>query len=122
MNQFTPTTASEVRSIILKSTNASCDHDPFPTCLIKHYIDDLIVPSTAIINLSMQDGVVPHDFKQARVTLLIKKKTLCRNEFKNYRPISNLSFLSKILERVVAKRLNVHYRRLTDIEPGTICL
>ena len=56
----------------------------------------------------MQDGVVPHDFKQALVTPLIKKKTLCRNEFKNYRSISNRIFLSKILERVVAKRLNVH--------------
>ena len=108
MNQFTPTTTSEVRSIILKSTNASCELDPFPTRLLKHYIDDLIVPITAITNLSMQDGVVPHDFKQALVTPLIKKKTLCRNEFKKYRPISNLSFLSKILERVVAKRLNVH--------------
>ena len=108
MNQFTPTTTSEVRSIILKSTNASCDLDPFPTRLLKHYIDDLIIPITAIINLSMQDGVVPHAFKQALVTPLIKKKTLCRNEFKNYRPISNLSFLSTILEKVVAKRLNAH--------------
>ena len=45
------------------------------------YIDDLIVPITAIINLSMQDGVVPHDFKQALVTPLIKKETLCRYEF-----------------------------------------
>ena len=113
---------SEVRSIILKSTNASCDLDPFPTRLLKHYIDDLIVHITAIINLSMQDGVVPHDFKQALVTPHIKKKTVCRNEFENYRPISNLSFLSKILERVVAKRLNVHNRRTTVIEPGTICL
>ena len=108
MNQFTPTTTSEVRSIILKSTNASCDLDPFPARLLKHYIDDLIIPITAIINLSTQYGVVPHAFKQAIVTPLIKKKTLCRNEFKNYRPISNLSFLSKILERVVAKRLNAH--------------
>ena len=74
----------------------------------QHDIDDLIIPITAIINLSMQDGVVPHAFKQALVTPLIKKKTLCRNEFKNYRPISNLRFLSKILERVVAKRLNAH--------------
>ena len=122
MNQFTPTTTSEVRSIILKSTNASCDLDPFPTRLLKHYIDNIIVPITAIINLSMHDGVVPHDFKQALVTPLIKKKTLCKNEFKHYRPISNLSFLTKILERVVAKRLNVHYRRTTVIEPGSICL
>ena len=95
MGQFTHTTTSEVRSIILKSTNASCDLDPFPTRLLKHYIDDLIVPITAIINLSMREGVVPPDFKEALVTPLIKKKTLCRNEFKNYRPIANLSFLSK---------------------------
>ena len=108
MDQFTHTTTSEVRSIILKSTNASCDLDPFPTRLLKQYIDDLIVPITAIINLSMREGVVPPDFKQALVTPLIKKKTLCRNEFKNYRPISNLSFLSKTLEKIVAKRLNAH--------------
>ena len=106
MDQFTHT--SEVRSTILKSTNASCDLDPFPTRLLKHYIDDLIVPITAIINLSMREGVVPPDFKQALVTPLIKKKILCRNEFKNCRPISNLSFLSKILEKIVAKRLNAH--------------
>ena len=100
MDQFTHTTTSEVRSIILKSTNASCDLDPFPTRLLNHYIADLIVPITAIINLSMREGVVPPNFKQALVTPIIKKKTLCRNEFKNYRPISNLSFLSKILEKI----------------------
>ena len=55
----------------------------------------------------MREGVVPPAFKQALVTPLIKKKTLCRNEFKNYRPISNLIFLSKIL-KIVAKRLNAH--------------
>ena len=63
MNKFTPTTNREVRSIILKSTNASCGLDSFPTRLLKHYIDDLIVPITAIINLSMRDGVVPNYFK-----------------------------------------------------------
>ena len=47
-------------------------------------------------------------FKQALVTPLIKKKTLCRNGFKNYRPISNLSFCKKKLEKIVAKRLNAH--------------
>ena len=71
-------------------------------------IDDLIVPITAIINLSMREGVVPPAFKQALGIPLIKKKALYRNEFKNYRPISNLSFLSKILEKIVAKRLNAH--------------
>ena len=56
----------------------------------------------------MREGVVPPDFKQALVTPLIKKKTLCWNEFKDYRLIFNLSFLSKILEKIVAKHLNAH--------------
>ena len=56
----------------------------------------------------MQSGVVPQDFKQALVNPLIKKQTLCKNDLRNYRPISNLSFLSKILEKVVANRLHEH--------------
>ena len=60
----------------------------------------------------MREGVVPPDFKQPLVTPPIKKKTLCRNEFKNYGPISNLSFLSKTLEKIVAKRLNAHTEEL----------
>ena len=56
----------------------------------------------------MQSGVVPRDFKQALVNPLIKKQTLCKNYLKNYRPISNFSLLSKILEKVVANRLHEH--------------
>ena len=47
----------------------------------------------------MQSGVVPPDFKQALVNPLIKNKLCAKNDLKNYRPISNLSFLSKILEK-----------------------
>ena len=121
MCQFTPTTTSEVRCIILKSINASCDPNPFPIRILKHNIDYLVVPITAIINLAMRYGVVPLDFKQALVTPLIKKKKLCRNEFKKYRPISNLSLHSKIPEKIVDKRLNA-YRRTTVIEPCTVGL
>ncbi|KAK7108418.1 hypothetical protein V1264_016162 [Littorina saxatilis] len=46
--------------------------------------------------------------KQALVKPLIKKSSLDRNDLKNYRPVSNLSFLSKILERLVLLQLNAH--------------
>ena len=64
----------------------------------------------------MQGGVVPRDFKEALVNPLIKKQTLCKNDLKNYRPISNLSFLSKILEKLVANRLHKHiyYHHLSN--------
>ena len=42
----------------------------------------------------------------AYVTPLQKKQSLDRNILKNYRPVSNLSFISKLIEKVVAKQLN----------------
>ena len=60
------------------------------------------------MNLSMQGGVVPRDFKQALVNPRIKKQTMCKNYQNNYRPIANLSFLSKVFEKVVANRLHEH--------------
>ena len=108
LQSFTPATTNEVLIIIKKYPNKSCDLDPFPTLLLKSCIDQLIFPVTTIINLSMQSGVVPQVFKQALVNPLIKKLTLCKNDLRNYRGISNLSFLSKILEKVVANRLYEH--------------
>ena len=47
-------------------------------------------------------------FKRAIVTPLIKKQSLPPDELKNYRPVSNLNYLSKLLERVVARQLKTH--------------
>ena len=47
-------------------------------------------------------------FKTAIVKLLLKKPALDQNVLKNYRPISNLPFLSKILEKVVLHKLLAH--------------
>ena len=47
-------------------------------------------------------------FKQAHVTPILKKSSLDKEVFKNYRPVSNLNFISKILERVVAVQLQTH--------------
>ena len=70
---------------------------------------DIIVPCiTSIINQSLSSGTVPQCFKDAIVTPLLKKKNLSIEEFKNFRPVSNLPFISKILEKVVAKQLNHH--------------
>ena len=61
-----------------------------------------------MINLSMQGEVVPRDFKQALANPPTKNKLCVKNGLKNYRPISNLSFLSKLYEKVVANRLHEH--------------
>ena len=92
--------------LIAKSSSAFCDTDPAPTWLIKKCLDILITPITKIVNLSLSTGVFPRSMKQARVKPLIKNHNLDCDTLENYRPVSNLSFLSKIVERAVTTRLN----------------
>ena len=69
--------------IIKNSPNKSCDIDPFLTLLLKSCINEIIFPVTTNINISMQGGVVPRDFKKALVNHLFKKQALCKNYLKN---------------------------------------
>ena len=58
----------------------------------------------------METSTFPQNFKEAHVRPLPKKTYLPKNELKNYRPVSNLSFISKILEKIVANRLQAHIK------------
>ena len=61
---------------------------------------DIITPHlTGIYNLSIASGVMPNNWKKARVVPIFKSGNA--NELCNYRPISMLLVLSKILERHV---------------------
>ena len=93
--------------LIRKSSSAFCDLDPAPTWLIKDCADVLITPIANIVNVSLSNGFLVM-MKSAKVTPLIKKPNLQRNNMKNYRPISNLSFISKLIERAVATEVNEH--------------
>ena len=92
----------------MSSPSKSCDLDPIPTILLKACLDVLIKPITDIINASLCYGFFLEDFKCAHVNPVLKKPTLPKEELNSYRPISNLSFISKILEKVVANRLRSH--------------
>lgn len=61
-----------------------------------------------IVNTSLLTGHFPTTLKHATVTALLKKTNLDRTIIDNYRPISNLPFLGKILEKVVYQQLHVH--------------
>ena len=62
-----------------------------------------------MINVSLVTSVVPPVvFKCAIVKPVLKKSTLDSDALHNYRPVSNLSFVSMLVERVVAKQLNAH--------------
>ena len=100
--------SAEVRCLVLSAPCKSSDLDPLFTGLVKDCIDVLVTPIVSIVNLSLSEGYFPSHFKSALVFPLLKKPTLNRDDMKNYRLVSNLSFLSKILKKVVASRLNSH--------------
>lgn len=58
-----------------------------------------------ICNASLLTGVVPRFWKHAVVEPMLKESSLDPTQLKNYRPISKLPLLSKILEKVVADQL-----------------
>ena len=60
---------------------------------------------SGIHNRSMRSGHFPTTFKEALITPVIKKSGLDSADIESYRPISNLSVISKLLERIVAKQL-----------------
>jgi hypothetical protein len=70
--------------------------------------DLLLHPITRIINLSLSSGVFPDEMKLALLFPVLKKSELDSKVLSNYRPVSNLSFLSKLVERVVVKQLTFH--------------
>ena len=108
LNNFDEVTEEEVTKIIKAAAPKSCSLDPVPTKLVKECLDVLAPLITRIINQSFADGYVPKSFKLAAVTPLLKKANLIPEILKNFRPISNLPFLSKIMEKAATKQLLVH--------------
>ena len=117
LSNFSPATTLEVRNAILSSSDSTCSLDLIPTKLLKSCIDSLLPPITTIINLSLSEGTFPSSFKTAIVKPLLKKHSLPHDELASYRPISNLNFISKILERVIHTRLTAHLQSFPSISP-----
>ena len=92
--------------IIRESPTKTCDLDPIPTSLLKSISSPLIIHISRIINRSLIQGIFPEELKKSLVLPLLKKVSLAPDKLVNYRPISNLSFISKIIERVVLVQLN----------------
>jgi hypothetical protein len=97
----------EVRNF-LKSMDkkTSPDLDGISVSLLKHVANDISIPLGHVFNLSLESGTFPNILKASRVVPIFKTgdKTLCDNN----RPITLVSSISKILEKIVANRLVDH--------------
>ena len=102
---FVEVPESTITTILKSSKSATCTLDPIPTEFLKEF-DSLFVPIlTRIVNLSLLSATFASDWKDAIVLPTIKKASLDKNLLKNYRPISNLSFLSKLTEKAALSQI-----------------
>ena len=98
------TDESEIRYIIgqLKD-NCAVGWDGISTSILKATVDVLTPPLTGLFNLCLSKGIFPRVFKKAIIYPIYKNGD--SESVNNYRPISILSSLSKILEKIIYKRL-----------------
>ena len=96
--------------------SSTCSLDAIPTSFFKEVLDSLAVDVLDIVNCSLEFGIFPDSLKITTVKPLLKKNNLDPSVFNNYRPISNLPFLGKVLEKVVHKQLEVflHINKIHD--------
>jgi hypothetical protein len=109
LRNFSLVSPDNISDILKKCSMKSCELDPVPVCLLNGCckVPEFLKVITEIINQSLSTGVFPDSFKQALISPLLKKSGLDLR-YENYRPISNLPFMSKLLERVVSKQLIEH--------------
>jgi len=98
LDSRTAVTTDEVNKLINASPNKTCQLEPVPTGLVKEMRELLAPFITLLFNRSLFTGCFPSEFKQAIVRQRLKKSRLDASDLKNYRPVSNLSFLCKLLE------------------------
>lgn len=108
LSVFDPVTPEEVHRLIIASPAKQCSLDPIPTWLLKRVSCVLSPAIAAMCNASFKQHAVPASLKKAVVHPLLKKATMDPSDISSYRPISNLSFISKTMERVVSRRLAGH--------------
>ena len=87
------------KNTILSLKNSSPSYNKFPAFIAKQCIANYVVPLTYVINMSLMEGIFPSELKLAKVVPIFKSGE--SDKVHNYRPISVLSFFSKIFEKIM---------------------
>lgn len=108
-NLFQSLKVEDVVKVVRGMNAKTCSLDPIPTGILKECLDVWGPVLTLIVNKSFEFGVFPEVCKTAIVRPVIKKHDLDKNVLKNYRPLSNCSFLDKFLEKCAFMQLNEYF-------------
>ena len=89
----------EVERVIPSLKNSSAEWDEIPTFVAQKCVYNYLKPLTYLINRSFTEGVFPEELKLARVVPILKAGD--SSQIANYRPISVLTFFSKVFEKIM---------------------
>ena len=104
MENFTKIPEDNIEKLFKSAPSKSCELDPLPALLMKTHGHVLVSILADIINQSLQQGEFAQDLKEALIQPLLKKANLDLIH-SNYMPISNLSFLSKLIKWAMCQQL-----------------
>ena len=104
LTEFQPPSNNLIQTLLANS-NSTSPQDPLPLPLMKIIASSISILLTTIFKNSLTTGIVPPEYKHAIITPILKKHKHDINDLKNYRPISQLPTISKLLERVVTIQL-----------------
>ena len=116
MEKFSCVDVDLITRLVWKSAFRSYSLDPIPTELLKLHIDVLALVLCDLVNTSLTNGEVSEGLKEAKLRPLLKKSGL-DTTFKNHRPMSNLSFVSKLMKKVVCEQLTRYTHSTGKTEP-----
>lgn len=118
MTKLEPIDYNELRGLVKRTKKTYCDSDPFPISEIEasSNFDEVMKIYHRIVNMSLTKSMFPSSEKFAYVKPTIKSK-LDQQSLSSYRPVSNLSFLSKITETIVKEQLINHLEKI-NVLPG----
>ena len=94
--------------------NKSPGADGIPPKLLLEIVEQISIPLATVFNLSIEEGVVPLEWKEANIIPLFKKGSRSKSE--NYRPVSLTSVVCKLLERLISTTMSFVY-----LESHLIC-
>uniref|UniRef100_A0A670IGT7 Reverse transcriptase domain-containing protein n=1 Tax=Podarcis muralis TaxID=64176 RepID=A0A670IGT7_PODMU len=116
-DQFQSVTSEDVDRLLGQVKPTTCLLDPCPSWLIKASREGLGDGLCGVVNASLYEGAFPDPLKEAVIKPLLKKTSLDPANLANYRPVSNLPFLGKVIERVVARQLQARLEDADHLDP-----
>ena len=117
LTSFLEISKKELSKLILHGNSKSCDLDPIPTSLLKQILPVVLPTMHSIVNKSLIEATMPTSLKKAIVKPLIKKSTLNKENYKNFRPVSNLPYVGKLVEKAAIVQIEAHLTRNSLHEP-----